>query len=80
MTNDEKQSLMEIQGTPGFRVLEYIIKVKLADLKDVTNIKAGSPSDIAIETLAAQRSATFLQEFLYDLGFSQTIKKDNTYE
>ena len=81
MTEEEKKSLMEIQGTPGFRVLEYIIKNKIEDLKDVTNIDVKTPLAINVQTLANQKSVKFLQEFLYDLGFVSTVKESKrTYE
>lgn len=80
MTQDEKQALIDLQGTPGMRVLEALIREKLKELDSVSEIDLKSQVGIGIQALAQKKAVKILKDFLTDLSFIPIIKKDNTYE
>lgn len=80
MTQDEKNSLVELQGTKGWQVLNYLVKIKVDELKSVESLDERSTEKAGIQALAQKKAVKLLKEFLNDLGFNQTIKQENTYE
>ncbi len=80
MTSDEKQSVIDLQGSPGFRVIQHIMEQKIKQLDSVSEIDLKAQVPLAIQALAHKKAVELLRTFLTDINFVPTIKKDNTYE
>jgi len=80
MTQDEKRALIEIQGTKGWQVLDFLVKIKMDELKSVESLDERSIEKAGVQALAQKKAVKLLSSFLSDMGFTQSVKKDNTYE
>lgn len=81
MTPEEKEALVLIQGSQGWRVMEYLIQKKIATLKSVEDLDGRSVDKVGIEALARQKAVRLLRDFLGDMGISVSRKSTNqTYE
>lgn len=80
ITENDKQAIHEIQGTGGFRVIEYLCKQKIEDLDKCTNINEAF--DVAAQALGRKLAVTLLKEFLSDINILKKPEslKSNTYE
>lgn len=80
MTQDEKNALIEIQGTKGWHVLEFLVKIKVAELESVMNLDERSIEKAGVQALAQKKAVKLLKDFLSDMSFTQSVKETNTYE
>lgn len=81
MTPEEKEALVLIQGSQGWRVMEYLIQKKIATLNSVEDLDGRSVDKVGIEALARQKAVRLLRDFLGDMGISVSRKSTNqTYE
>jgi hypothetical protein len=79
MTQDEKQSLIDIQGTPGWRVFTSYCQTIVDDLKDVRNINSDA-TDFGGQALGKKYATEALVKILDLFNIKTSEKKDNTYE
>lgn len=79
MTNEERQSLKDIEGTGGYRIIEYLAKQQVDKLNDVSEIPEENAAAVA---LGKKYASNALKEFLTDLGIYAETKKsiNKTYE
>lgn len=82
ITENDKSALHDIKGTPGFRVMEHLVKVKIEELRDVSNISETSQIHAGIQALGRKLAVKLLQDFLSELGvINKPVKETNkTYE
>lgn len=81
LSEEQKDSLQKIQGSQAFKVMEYILQLKIEELDTVTTLDARSIDKVGVEALARQKAVKLLTDFLNDLGFVAVKKTINrTYE
>jgi hypothetical protein len=81
MTEEQKEAVQLLQGSLGWKVMEYMLKEKLTELNSVENLDARSVDKAGIEALAKAKAVKLLKEFLSDLTFTfGSNKSTNTYE
>ena len=80
MTQDEIKALEDIQGTAGFRVIQFAVEAKIKKIESVMGInKEGL---VAEQALARQLAVEVLTEFLSELKLTTPLEKEvrRTYE
>jgi hypothetical protein len=81
MNQTEKDALKEIQGTKGWQVLEFLVKIKIDELRSVESLDERSIEKAGVQALAQKKAVKLLNDFLADMGFTQSTKETNkTYE
>ena len=79
MTDNDIKALQEIQGSGGFRVMEFLIKEKMKKLESVMGVDKNGL--VAEQTLGRQLAYEVLSEFLKEINLSpKSEKQSNTYE
>jgi hypothetical protein len=74
MTTEEIKSIEEIQGTGGFRVLQFSVEDKLKRLDSVMEINKNEL--VAEQTIARQLAYEVLKEFFSELKLSSPLSKE----
>ncbi len=74
MTAEEIKHIQDIQGTAGFRVIQYEAKQMLEKMKDITTVDKNDL--VAEQTLGRQLLYEVLEKFLSDINL--TSKTENT--
>lgn len=81
MTTEEIKSIEDIQGTGGFRVIQYLISEKMKELESVNGIDLHSASSVGEQALARKLACELLTKFLIEINLSSPTKVTRrTYE
>lgn len=74
MTQEEQETLKEIQGSKGWQLMEFLIKKKVDELSSVMNLDERSETRAGIQALSQKKAVKLLTDFLNDLGFIKETK------
>lgn len=82
MTSEQVKAIQDIQGTAGFRVIEYLIQQKMKELDSVSDIDGRSETRAGIQALAKSKAVKLLKDFISDLQLNPVSEKETrkTYE
>lgn len=76
MTSEEIQAVQEIQGSGGFRVIQFIGQKKLEELRNIENIDENSNAPIQNQALGRKYAAKIVKEFLEEINLLPTEIKE----
>ena len=71
ITENDKSAIHDIQGTGGFRVIEFLLNKKIEELDKCTNIDESLTTSIEGQALGRKLAVNLLKEFLSDIHILQ---------
>jgi len=82
MTNEDIKAIQEIQGTAGFRVIQYLAEQKLDKLDRVSTLGTSSNTELDFSAAARRDAVLYLMEFLKEINLlpKEEKEKRRTYE
>lgn len=82
MTNDERKSIEDIQGTGGFRVIQSLVQKKINELDTVKDLDITANISIEHQAWAKKVSVEWLEKFLEEINLLPKEAKETrrTYE
>lgn len=82
MTSEEINSIKEIEGTGGFRVMKFVIEQKMKVLDSVSDVEENNLVNVEAVFLGKKYAVKLLREFLSDMSLTTKPQEEKrkTYE